>query len=87
MTTTVISLEKAQEILGDNEAIERGYVSTELLSIAQTLAQVLLANGFATHNGLAIYPNCAHLTDSVINALPRKQRHPLNLLTAAFMNN
>jgi len=87
MTTTAISLEKAQQILGDDEAIERGYVSSKLLGIAQTLAQTLISNGFATHNGLAIYPNCAHLADPVLNTLPRKQRHPLNVLTAYCMDN
>ena len=87
MTTTVISLEKAQQILGDDEAIERGYVSNELLEIAQTLAQTLASNGFGTHNGLAIYPNCAHIADPVRSALPRKQRNALNVLTAYFMDN
>jgi len=86
MTTSTISLEKAQEIYGDEQAIQRGYVTENSIKSAHKLAQTLLANGFTARDGMAIFPDRFHLTSPVEDSLQRKEAKSLDCLTAYFMD-
>ena len=86
MTTDTMTLEAAQEIYGDDQAIQRGYVTADSIKAAHELAQVLLANGFTARDGMAIFPDRFHLTSPVEDSLQRKEAKSLDCLTAYFMD-
>ena len=85
MTTDTMTLEAAQEIYGDDQAIQRGYVTADSIKAAHELAQTLLANGFTARDGMAIFPDRFHLTNPVEDSLQRKEAKSLDCLTAYFM--
>jgi len=86
MTTDTMTLEAAQEIYGDDQAIQRGYVTADSIKAAHELAQTLLANGFTARDGMAIFPDRFHLTSPVEDSLQRKEAKSLDCLTAYFMD-
>lgn len=81
----MISLEEAQEIYGDDEAIERGYITNNLIEVASEMAEELLANGFEARDGMCLFPVSEHITDKYKDRLSRKERQALNCIGAYFM--
>ena len=81
----MISLEKAQEIYGDPEAIERGYITKNSVKVAFEMASELEANGFTARDGMCIFPNVWHIAEKFESRLNKKERRSLNCLGAYFM--
>ena len=81
-----LSLEDAQKIIGDNEAIERGYVTEKSVNAASKLATELKANGFEARDGMAIFPNVFHISDPIKATLSRREQTVLSTLAAHLMS-
>ena len=83
---TNLTIEAAQEIYGDSEAIKRGYVTQASIDAANTLAKILTDNGFEARDNMAIFPDRFHLTNPIEDSLGRKEAKSLDVLTAYFMS-
>ena len=81
-----LSLEEAQKIVGDPEAIERGYVTEKSVNAAIKLATELKANGFEARDGMAIFPNVFHISDPIKATLSRREQTVLSTLAAHLMS-
>ena len=81
-----LSLEDAQKVIGDPEAIERGYVTEKSVNAAIKLATELKANGFEARDGMAIFPNVFHISDPIKSSLSRREQTVLSALAAHLMS-
>lgn len=81
-----LSLEEAQKIIGDPEAIERGYVTEKSVNAAIQLATELKANGFEARDGMAIFPNVWHISEPIKAPLSKREQTVLSALAAHLMS-
>jgi len=85
MNAPTLSLEEAQKIYGDDEAIERGYVTTSVIEVARDMAAELQAEGHEARDGMCIFPNVHEITKKYEDRCSRKERQSLDTLGAYFM--
>lgn len=81
-----LSLEDAQKVIGDPEAIERGYVTEKSVNAAIQLATELKANGFEARDGMAIFPNVWHISEPIKAPLSKREQTVLSALAAHLMS-
>lgn len=81
----MISLEEAQKIYGDPQAIKRGYVTESLIQVAYEMATELKANGFTARDGMCCFPNVLHITEKYQMRLTRQELRAIDAIRAYFM--
>jgi len=85
MNAPTLSLQEAQTIYGDSEAVERGYVTLNVIAIAKEMAAELQAEGHEARDGMCIFPNVHGITEKYEDRCSRKERRSLDTLGAYFM--
>jgi hypothetical protein len=83
-----ITLEKAQEISQDTEAIKRGYVSEIVIDAAYEVVQILRKNGFGKSqiaNGTIDYPNVFEILEPIQNQFKTRQWTSIGKIAAYLM--
>lgn len=84
-----ITLEQAQEIRQDPEAIKRGYVSEAVVDAAYKAVEILKSNGFTKAqivNGMIYYPNVFGILSALESQFKTRQWVSVDMIAAYLLN-